>query len=79
MRLGLIELYKNKIRYIGFTQKEKKKKYESKFLSQEEYDTLTNFYNEYLNELSKKYKFVYNALLCNESFENYFFCRILTI
>ena len=53
MRLGLIELYKNKIRYIGFTQKDLDDKYESKFLSQEEYDTLTNFYNEYLKDNTK--------------------------
>ena len=48
LRLGLIELYKNKIRYIGFIQKDLDKKYNSKFLSQEEYDILTNFYNEYV-------------------------------
>lgn len=53
MRLGLIELYKNKIRYIGFTQKDLDEKYESKFLSQEEYDILTNFYNEYLKDNTK--------------------------
>ena len=34
LRLGLIELYKNKIRYIGFTQKDLDEKYNSKFLSQ---------------------------------------------
>lgn len=48
LRLGLIELYKNKIRYIGFTQKDLDEKYNSKFLAQEEYDILTNFYNEYV-------------------------------
>lgn len=48
IRLGLIELYKNKIRYIGFTQKDLDEKYNSKFLAQEEYDILTNFYNEYV-------------------------------
>ncbi|MBM6817770.1 hypothetical protein H6A19_00195 [Clostridium saudiense] len=48
VRLGLIELYKNKIRYIGFTQKDLDEKYNSKFLAQEEYDILTNFYNEYV-------------------------------
>ena len=48
VRLGLIELYKNKIRYIGFTQKDLDEKYNSKFLSQEEYDILTNFCNEYV-------------------------------
>lgn len=47
VRLGLIELYKNKIRYIGFTQKDLDEKYNSKFLSQEEYDILTSFYKEY--------------------------------
>lgn len=53
VRLGLIELYKNKVRYIGFTQKDLDEKYESKFLSQEEYDILTNFYKEYLNDNTK--------------------------
>lgn len=48
VRLGLIELYKNKIRYIGFTQKDLDEKYNSKFLAQEEYDILTNFCNEYV-------------------------------
>ena len=48
VRPGLIELYKNKIRYIGFTQKDLDEKYNSKFLSQEEYDILTNFCNEYV-------------------------------
>lgn len=49
VRLGLIELYKNKIRYIGFTQKDLDEKYEIKFLSKEEYDILTDFYTEYKN------------------------------
>ena len=44
VRLGLIELYKNKVRYIGFTQKDLDEKYNSKFLSQEEYDILSDFY-----------------------------------
>ena len=48
VRLGLIELYKNKIRFLGFTQKDLDEKYNSSFLSQEEYDTLTTFYNEYI-------------------------------
>ena len=48
VRLVIIELYKNKIRYIGFTQKDLDEKYNSKFLSQEEYDILTNFCNEYV-------------------------------
>ena len=43
-----IELYKNKIRFLGFTQKDLDEKYNSSFLSQEEYDTLTTFYNEYI-------------------------------
>ena len=43
VRLGLIELYKNKVRYIGFTQKDLDEKYNSKFLSQEEYDILSDF------------------------------------
>ena len=37
----------NKIRYIGFTQKDLDEKYNSKFLSQGEYDILTSFYKEY--------------------------------
>ena len=48
VRLGLIELYKNKIRFLGFTQNDLDEKYNSSFLSQEEYDTLTTFYNEYI-------------------------------
>lgn len=48
IRLGLIELYKNKVRYIGFTQKDLDEKYNSKFLSQEEYDILSDFYKEYI-------------------------------
>ena len=47
-RLGLIELYKNKIRFLGFTQQDLDEKYNSSFLSQEEYDILTTFYNEYI-------------------------------
>ena len=47
-RLGLIELYKNKIRFLWFTQKDLDEKYNSSFLSQEEYDILTTFYNEYI-------------------------------
>lgn len=47
VRPGLIELYKNKIRYIGFTKENLDEKFDSKFLSQEEYDTLVKFYNEY--------------------------------
>lgn len=50
IRLGLIELYKNKVRFLGFTQKDLDEKYNSNFLSQEEYDILTNFYEEYLKE-----------------------------
>ena len=44
IRLGLIELYKNKVRFLGFTQKDLDEKYNSNFLSQEEYDILTKFY-----------------------------------
>lgn len=54
LRLGLIELYKNKIRYIGFTQKDLDEKYEVKFLSQEEYEILTNFYKEYIKDNEEK-------------------------
>lgn len=54
VRLGLVELYKNKIRYIGFTQKDLDEKYEIKFLSQEEYDILTKFYSEYIKDNEAK-------------------------
>ena len=47
VRLGLIELYKNKVRFLNFTDVEINEKYESKFLSDEEYEILINFYNEY--------------------------------
>lgn len=48
VRLGLIELYKNKIRFLGFTDKELNEKHDSKFLSDEEYNILMDFYKEYL-------------------------------
>lgn len=47
VRLGLIELYKNKVRHLGFTDKEINEKHDIKFLSDEEYEILINFYNEY--------------------------------
>ena len=50
VRLGLIELYKNKVRFLNFTDVEINEKYESKFLSDEEYEILINFYNEYKSE-----------------------------
>ena len=46
VRLGLIELYKNKVRFLNFTDVEINEKHESKFLSDEEYEILINFYNE---------------------------------
>ena len=50
VRLGLIELYKNKVRFLNFTDVEINAKHESKFLSDEEYEILINFYNEYKSE-----------------------------
>ena len=50
VRLGLIELYKNKVRFLIFTDVEINEKHESKFLSDEEYEILINFYNEYKSE-----------------------------
>lgn len=47
VRPGLIELYKNKIRYIGYTREELDQRYESKFLSEEEYQILDKFFNDY--------------------------------
>ena len=43
VRLGLIELYKNKVRFLNFTDVEFNEKHESKFLSDEEYEILINF------------------------------------
>lgn len=50
VRLGLIELYKNKVRFLNFTDVEINEKHENKFLSDEEYEILINFYNEYKSE-----------------------------
>ena len=50
VRLGLIELYKNKVRFLNFIDVEINEKHESKFLSDEEYEILINFYNEYKSE-----------------------------
>lgn len=50
VRLGLIELYKNKVRFLNFTDVEINEKHKSKFLSDEEYEILINFYNEYKSE-----------------------------
>ena len=50
VRLGLIELYKNKVRFFFFFFVEINEKHESKFLSDEEYEILINFYNEYKSE-----------------------------
>lgn len=50
VRLGLIELYKNKVRFLGLTDEEINARHESKFLSDEEYEILINFYNEYKSE-----------------------------
>ena len=50
VRLGLIELYKNKVRFLFFIDVEINEKHESKFLSDEDYEILINFYNEYKSE-----------------------------
>ena len=50
VRLGLIELYKNKVRFLNFTDVEINEKHECNFLSDEEYELLINFYNEYKSE-----------------------------
>ena len=47
VRLGLIELWKNKARTLGYTQKEVDERNNQKFFSKEEYDILTEFYREY--------------------------------
>ena len=45
--LGLIELWKNKARTLGYTQKEVDERNNQNFFSKEEYDILTEFYREY--------------------------------
>ena len=50
VRPGLIELYKNKIRFLDLTDKEINERHDSKFLSEEEYEILINFYNDYKSE-----------------------------
>ena len=47
VRLGLIELWKNKARTSGYTQKEVDERNNQNFFSKEEYDILTEFYREY--------------------------------
>lgn len=47
VRLGLIELWKNKARSLGYTQKEVDERNNQNFFSKEEYDILTEFYSEY--------------------------------
>ena len=47
VRLGLIELWKNKARTLGYTQKEVDERNNKNFFSKEEYDILTEFYREY--------------------------------
>ena len=47
VRLGLIELWKNKSRTLGYTQKEVDERNNQNFFSKEEYDILTEFYREY--------------------------------
>jgi hypothetical protein len=47
VRLGLIELWKNKARTLGYTQKEVDERNNQNFFSKEEYDILTEFYREY--------------------------------
>ena len=48
VRLGLIELWKNKARTLGYTQKEVDERNNQNFFSKEEYDILTEFYREYV-------------------------------
>ena len=47
VRLGLIELWKNKARTLGYTQKEVDERNNQNFFLKEEYDILTEFYREY--------------------------------
>ncbi len=47
VRLGLIELWKNKARTLGYTQKEVDERNNQNFFSKEESDILTEFYREY--------------------------------
>ena len=47
VRLGLIELWKNKARTLGYTQKEVDERNNQNFFSKEEYHILTEFYREY--------------------------------
>ena len=47
VRLGLIELLKNKARTLGYTQKEVDERNNQNFFLKEEYDILTEFYREY--------------------------------
>ena len=47
VRLGSIELWKNKARTLGYTQKEVDERNNQNFFSKEEYDILTEFYREY--------------------------------
>ena len=43
----LIELWKNKARTLGYTQKEVDERNNQNFFLKEEYDILTEFYREY--------------------------------
>ena len=47
VRLGLIELWKNKARTLGYTQKEVDERNNQNFFLKEEYDILTEFQREY--------------------------------
>ena len=47
VRLGLIVLWKNKARTLGYTQKEVDERNNQNFFLKEEYDILTEFYREY--------------------------------
>ena len=47
VRLGLIELWKNKARTLGYTQKEVDERNNQNLFLKEEYDILTEFYREY--------------------------------
>ena len=47
VRLGLIELWKNKARTLGYTQKEVDERNNQNFFLFVVYDILTEFYREY--------------------------------
>ena len=60
VRLGLIELWKNKARTLGYTQKEVDERNNQNFFLKEEYDILTEFYREYEKRECKVRKYILN-------------------